>query len=60
MKKLVILTILALFASFGIASAEYAIGDTVANFTLPDSGGNPVSLFDYADRIVLIEFWEPG
>ncbi len=41
-----------------IASAQrYAVGDTVSNFTLPDSGGNPVSLYDYSNEIVLIYFW---
>ena len=60
MNKSIIFSILVLFAGFGIASAQYAVGDTAANFTLPDSGRNMVSLYDYADRIVLIEFWNPG
>jgi peroxiredoxin len=43
----------------GIALAEYQYGDHVTNFTLPDTGRNPVSLYDYSDQIVMLFFWEP-
>jgi hypothetical protein len=58
MKKILLLICGALLF-YGIASAEYQIGDPVADFTLPDTARNPVSLYDYSDQIVMIFFWEP-
>jgi hypothetical protein len=43
----------------GVALAEYQIGDLVADFTLPDTARNPVSLYDYSDQVVMIFFWDP-
>lgn len=40
--------------------AVYQVGDTAADFTLFDSDGNPVSLYDYKGTIVLINFWQFG
>jgi cytochrome oxidase Cu insertion factor (SCO1/SenC/PrrC family) len=39
------------------AVAAYQVGDTVADFTLPDAFGNPVSFSDYEGMVVLINFW---
>jgi cytochrome oxidase Cu insertion factor (SCO1/SenC/PrrC family) len=39
------------------AMAVYRVGDHVNDFTLPDTHGNMVSLYDYQDRIVLLAFW---
>ncbi len=39
------------------AFAEYQIGEHVNDFTLPDAYGNPVSLYDYQDQIVILTFW---
>lgn len=44
-------------------AAAYQLGDTVNDFTLNDLAGIPVSLSDYPDDIVLINFfatWCPG
>ncbi len=37
--------------------AVYGIGDTVANFTLPDGDGRNVSLHDFTGMAILIYFW---
>ncbi len=40
------------------AQARYAVGDTVANFTLTDRAtGRPVSLTDFAGKVVLLEWF---
>lgn len=40
--------------------ASYQVGDTIADFTLNDSTGNPVYLSDYAGKVVFINFWGSG
>ncbi len=57
MKKLVILLSLQ-FVIFALSYGEYQIGDHVEDFELPDSQGNRVSLYDYADRIVIMPWWQ--
>lgn len=57
MFKRILILVIVLLSLTVTAFARYIVGDTVANFTLPDSGGNPVSLYDYSDNIVLIYFW---
>ncbi len=42
------------------AQAQYQVGDTVADFTLNDSNGTPVSLFDYKNRVVWLDLWRFG
>ncbi len=42
------------------AEAAYQVGDTVGDFTLMDSNGTPVSLFDYQGKVVWITFWRFG
>jgi len=42
------------------AQAQYQVGDTVADFTLNDAYGTPVSLFDYQGQVVLMNFWRFG
>ena len=45
------------------AVAAYQLGDTIDDFTLNDLNGNPVSLSDFADDIIVINFfatWCPG
>lgn len=37
--------------------AVYYVGDTVADFTLPDSDGTSVSLHDFTGLAILIYFW---
>lgn len=39
------------------AFAVYGVGDHVADFTLNDAYGNPVSLYDYEGMAVCIQFW---
>lgn len=37
--------------------AAYIVGDTIADFTLYDAYGTPVSLFDYENMVVWLVFW---
>ena len=39
------------------AEAAYEVGDPVADFTLNDADGTPVSLSDYEDMVVWLVFW---
>jgi peroxiredoxin len=43
----------------GAARAEipYVVGDTIADFTLYDAYGTPVSLYDYQNTVILLDFW---
>ena len=42
------------------AAAAYQVGDAVADFTLNDAYGTPVSLFDYQGKVVWLVFWRFG
>jgi peroxiredoxin len=37
--------------------AAYEVGDPIPDFTLIDSYGVPVSLFDYEGMVVWLVFW---
>jgi cytochrome oxidase Cu insertion factor (SCO1/SenC/PrrC family) len=53
-------TILSVFAIIFLAApmkAVYQVGDTAADFTLPDQNGSPVSLYEFKGLPVLIYFW---
>ncbi len=39
------------------ASAAYEVGDHIADFTLFDHLGHEVSLSDYDDHVILLNFW---
>jgi hypothetical protein len=39
------------------ARAAYVPGDPVADFTLPDAYGVPVSLYDYQGMVIFLTFW---
>lgn len=36
---------------------RYAVGSQAPAFTMKDINGNPVSLHDYADKVIYIDFW---
>ena len=40
--------------------ATYQVGDLVDNFTLNDDQGNPVSLYDFTDAVIVLDFWSVG
>ena len=48
--------ILILFVA-GHAEAAYVVGDPVADFTLNDADGNPVSLSEFDGMVVWLMFW---
>lgn len=58
MKTLVWTLALILLFAAPVLCQPYQVGDPVANFTLPDSHSNPVSLSDYPDMIKFLVFWE--
>lgn len=37
--------------------AAYGVGDTVSNFTLNDSSGNPVTLYNFVGKVVWLNFF---
>jgi cytochrome oxidase Cu insertion factor (SCO1/SenC/PrrC family) len=39
------------------AEAQYQVGDPVADFTLNDAYGTPVSLSDFEGMVVVLNFW---
>jgi cytochrome oxidase Cu insertion factor (SCO1/SenC/PrrC family) len=39
------------------AAIPYIVGDTIADFTLYDAYGTPVSLYDYQNTVILLNFW---
>ena len=58
-----VLALCALVLTVGVAApaqAQYVVGDTVADFTLNDAYGTPVSLSDYAGQVVWLNFWRFG
>ncbi len=57
MKRITIFLTLLFILSFNSLAQQYVAGDYVDDFTLPDSGGSPVSLSDFSDNIVCIYFW---
>ena len=58
--KRVVLSLCALMLSVaGVADAEipYVVGDTIADFTLNDAYGTPVSLYDSDGLVIWLVFW---
>ena len=41
------------------AEVPYIVGDSIADFTLYDAYGTPVSLYDFQDTVILLTFWTP-
>ena len=54
----ILLVALGLLLLISIAAAQYQVGDPVSDFTLQDSNGDLVSLYDYSDQIIFLAFWE--
>jgi peroxiredoxin len=40
--------------------ASYQVGDPIADFTLNDAYGTPVSLSDFQGTVILLNFWRTG
>jgi len=61
MKRIMTISFLLLFAYFNItpinASQNDIIGKPAPSFTLHDLNGNKVSLSDYKDKVVILDFW---
>jgi hypothetical protein len=58
MKLKVLALVATIFTLLGVhAQAAYVVGDTIADFTLNDAYGNPVSLSDYDGMVVWLDFW---
>ncbi|MBL7074255.1 redoxin domain-containing protein [candidate division KSB1 bacterium] len=52
-----VLVLALVIASVGNVFAQYQVGDHVDDFTLPDVNGGTVSLYDYSDQLVLLNFF---
>jgi cytochrome oxidase Cu insertion factor (SCO1/SenC/PrrC family) len=39
------------------AAIPYVVGDPIADFTLNDAYGTPVSLSDFENTVILLNFW---
>ena len=39
------------------AAVPYIVGDRIADFTLNDAYGTPVSLYDFENMVILLNFW---
>ena len=55
-----VLALCALLTAVFVAApveAQYQVGDPVGDFTLNDPEGMPVSLYDYEDTVILLNFW---
>jgi len=48
---------LTLFAAADVQAA-YGVGDPIADFTLNDAYGSPVTLYDFDGRVVVLNFWQ--
>ncbi len=57
MKRVLVAVSVMMLALVGVANAQYVVGDPVADFTLNDAYGNPVSLSDFEGMVVWLVFW---
>lgn len=39
------------------AEIPYIVGDPIADFTLNDAYGTPVSLYEFENTVILLNFW---
>ncbi len=60
LRNIISIGIVMALLSVSSAFATYHVGDTVANWTLNDADGNPVSLYDFMGMVVFINFWSAG
>lgn len=54
---LLFFNIILLFCLVSSANAQYAVGDTVDNFTLNSINNTSVSLYDYQGDVILLNFF---
>lgn len=61
MKRVALAVCALLLTVVATADAEipYVVGDSIADFTLNDAYGTPVSLYDFQDMVILLNFWTP-
>jgi len=57
MKRVAVAVSLMMLAIVGAAHAQYQVGDPIADFTLNDADGVPVSLFNYDNHVIWLVFW---
>jgi cytochrome oxidase Cu insertion factor (SCO1/SenC/PrrC family) len=60
MKPVVLALCVLMLTVAATADAEipYVVGDPIADFTLNDAYGTPVSLYDFQDMVILLNFWQ--
>ena len=52
-----VISLLFLLGITNVGTAQYAVGDTVTDFTLNDVDGNSVSLFQFKGKVVVLNFF---
>ena len=57
MKRIALAACALMLTVAAAAEAAYIVGDTIADFTLNDAYGTPVSLYDYQNTVILLNFW---
>jgi hypothetical protein len=59
MKRAVLALCVLVLTLFAVADAQaaYGVGDPIADFTLNDASGTPVSLFEFETMVVWLVFW---
>ena len=53
----VFISLFFLLGSTNVGTAQYAVGDTVTDFTLNDVDANSVSLFQFKGKVVVLNFF---
>ncbi len=57
MRSSVVALCICMLALAGVAHAQYVVGDPVADFTLNDAYGTPVSLHEFENYVPWLVFW---
>ena len=57
MKPRIMLMLLICMLSIGSTFGAYQVGDHINDFSLFDSDGNQVNLYDFNGKVIFINFW---
>ena len=57
LSKILLSIFIFLVLSINQVQGRYEIGDVVGDFTLPSCESGDVSLYDYTNKVILLNFW---
>ncbi|MBN2056470.1 redoxin domain-containing protein [bacterium] len=60
MGKTVLVFVMTVTIVAGAGLAAYQVGDHINDFSLLDASGNQVSLYDFQNRVIFLDFWTDG